>query len=320
MEYLKVHQLNIMLFLSGICLILAILTMMTRSLTPKRRRVLASLEFAAMVLLISDRYAYIYRGDLSRLGYWMVRISNFLVYFMTLYIMHVITLYLFDLFRNEGKLSVIPKRLWICEILFAIGEILVIVSQFTGLYYSFDAQNTYRRAPANIICYVMPIVITLLQMSVIIQYRQRLSRVIVFSLLLNTIVPLIASIIQIFTYGVSLTNMTVVGMAILLYVFALADLNQAVERAQRREIEFYKEEQKRERALFEQTTEALTSAIDAKDEYTHGHSGRVALYSQQIARAAGMSEEECDKVYFAGLLHDVGKSASTTASSIRTAG
>ena len=60
---------------------------------------------------------------------------------------------------------------------------------------------------------------------------------------------------------------------------------------------------------FVQTTEALASAIDAKDKYTNGHSRRVAEYSAKIAKAAGKSEEECEKVYFAALLHDVGKIA-----------
>ena len=61
------------------------------------------------------------------------------------------------------------------------------------------------------------------------------------------------------------------------------------------------------REQFEQTAEALASAIDAKDTYTNGHSRRVAEYSVKIAQMAGKSEEECEKVYFAALLHDVGK-------------
>ena len=59
--------------------------------------------------------------------------------------------------------------------------------------------------------------------------------------------------------------------------------------------------------LFGQTTEALANAIDAKDSYTSGHSSRVAKYSKLIALEAGLSEEECEQVYFAGMLHDIGK-------------
>ncbi len=306
-EFLKEHQLNIMLFMSGICAILAFLTIFTGTLSAKRRRILASLEIAAMFLLLMDRFAYIYRGDVSDLGWWMVRISNFLVFFLSLFIPHVITLYLYDLYRNEGKMKTIPKRLWLCEVLFTVGAALLVISQFTGLYYTFDSMNQYQRAPGFIICYIMPFLIIILQQSVVIQYRKLLSRPLLFSLILNTVVPVIAAVLQIFMYGVSLTNMTTVGLAVLLYVYALVDLNQSLERARKAEIESYKEAHRHEHALFEQTAEALVNAIDAKDTYTRGHSSRVALYSQQIAREAGMSDEECERIYFAGLLHDVGK-------------
>ncbi|MBO6108788.1 MAG: HD domain-containing protein [Eubacterium sp.] len=68
-------------------------------------------------------------------------------------------------------------------------------------------------------------------------------------------------------------------------------------------------EKKREEArkTFEQTAEALAGAIDAKDTYTNGHSRRVAEYSLEIAKLAHKSDEECEKVYFSALLHDVGK-------------
>ena len=80
MNFLIAHQLDIMLFMSGICGILAVLAMMSKSLSHRRRRIIAQLEVGAMLLLISDRQAYIYRGDTSALGFWMVRISNFAVF------------------------------------------------------------------------------------------------------------------------------------------------------------------------------------------------------------------------------------------------
>ena len=65
--------------------------------------------------------------------------------------------------------------------------------------------------------------------------------------------------------------------------------------------------QEKARIMFEQTADALAGAIDAKDTYTNGHSRRVAQYSLAIAKEIGKPAEECDKVYFAALLHDVGK-------------
>ena len=53
--------------------------------------------------------------------------------------------------------------------------------------------------------------------------------------------------------------------------------------------------------------QTLADAIDAKDTYTNGHSGRVANYSREIARRCGYSEKAQNEIYMMGLLHDVGK-------------
>ena len=52
---------------------------------------------------------------------------------------------------------------------------------------------------------------------------------------------------------------------------------------------------------------ALVKTIDAKDRYTNGHSLRVAEYSREIAKHMQKSEKEQEDIYYAGLLHDVGK-------------
>ena len=53
--------------------------------------------------------------------------------------------------------------------------------------------------------------------------------------------------------------------------------------------------------------QTLAEAIDAKDAYTNGHSGRVAKYTREIARRFGYSQKRQDEIYMMGLLHDVGK-------------
>jgi HD-GYP domain-containing protein (c-di-GMP phosphodiesterase class II) len=52
---------------------------------------------------------------------------------------------------------------------------------------------------------------------------------------------------------------------------------------------------------------AMINVIDAKDAYTWGHSDRVALISKQIAASLGLDQHEQERIYMAGLLHDVGK-------------
>ncbi|MCR5482129.1 MAG: HD domain-containing protein [Clostridia bacterium] len=56
-----------------------------------------------------------------------------------------------------------------------------------------------------------------------------------------------------------------------------------------------------------QAMEALVGALDAKDNYTNGHSVRVAQYSREIAKRLGHDAKMQRHVYYAGLLHDIGK-------------
>jgi hypothetical protein len=59
--------------------------------------------------------------------------------------------------------------------------------------------------------------------------------------------------------------------------------------------------------LVASVVKALTSAIDAKDPYTCGHSDRVARISVCLAKELGCGPQALNTVYMAGLLHDIGK-------------
>ncbi|MHC4757410.1 MAG: HD domain-containing phosphohydrolase [Planctomycetota bacterium] len=63
--------------------------------------------------------------------------------------------------------------------------------------------------------------------------------------------------------------------------------------------------------LFIGSLRALTNSIDAKDQYTRGHSERVAFISKWIAdklvEVGMLTEDEVSTIYLAGLLHDIGK-------------
>jgi len=72
-------------------------------------------------------------------------------------------------------------------------------------------------------------------------------------------------------------------------------------------IEKLKEAAEENRELFIGSIRMLAAAIDEKDPYTRGHSGRVAKYSTLIGQELGLSNEELDKLRISALLHDVGK-------------
>lgn len=67
------------------------------------------------------------------------------------------------------------------------------------------------------------------------------------------------------------------------------------------------ERQKKVERMALQMVQALANTIDAKDAYTNGHSTRVAKYSVMLARRMGYMDEKLERLYFAALLHDIGK-------------
>jgi putative nucleotidyltransferase with HDIG domain len=52
---------------------------------------------------------------------------------------------------------------------------------------------------------------------------------------------------------------------------------------------------------------ALVTTLDARDQYTAGHSAAVAIYARDIALRMGLAEEEIGRAHLAGLVHDIGK-------------
>ncbi len=306
-DFLRAHQLNIMLALSSMCMLIAFFAAITKTLSDRRKMALIYLEISAAVLLMADRYAYIFRGDESRYGFWMVRVTNFLVFMMTAAVLHALNIYLADFFVSDLKFKEPPMALRIMEIVVSLDWCLIIVSQFTGLLYTFDASNRYVRGQFYVLAYVAPLIVIIVHMYLVIKNYKLFGRIIRHGLLIAYLIPLGAAFVQLFAYGLSLVNIALVVMAFVVYVFAIIELNDAVDKANKLTIENLEGEKRSMQSLFEQTAGAITAVVDAKDKYTRGHSKRVADYSREIAKRAGLSDEECDEVYFAALLHDVGK-------------
>lgn len=114
---------------------------------------------------------------------------------------------------------------------------------------------------------------------------------------------------NLYKYGLKdfLKDNSEIGIAFLIIVFLIilvilvlqSERKIAKEKAQRFAIQ----------KIFDQMIMAFAQMIDKKDEYTSGHSFRVAEYSRKLARKIGYSEALAQKVYNIALLHDIGKIA-----------
>ncbi len=118
-------------------------------------------------------------------------------------------------------------------------------------------------------------------------------------------VPLYVPVLALFVYGYHLYSLRLV---LVFFIPALAaqrllhlyqqekvvtqDLENANERLRRASLSF---------------ATALVATLDARDQYTAGHSAAVAIYAKDIARRMGLSEAEQELVHLCGLVHDIGK-------------
>ena len=307
LETLKNVQLDLMLVICGISGAVAFFLALSKSIDKERKLYLILANLFSVLLMISDRAAYSFRGNTGLAASVIVRISNFLTFGMILMILWAFNNYFQDICREAPGIKAALKRLKVCNYIILFGLFLLFASQLTGLYYTIDENNTYHRAPGYFISFIIPVTVLIIQLTVAIQHRKNFRTGVFISLLLFTTLPIVAGLVQIPLYGLSLINLTTGFLTTMLYLFALGDMNYTVEHARQLEVDLLKKENENSKRLFAQTAEALASAIDAKDKYTKGHSSRVAEYSRKIAVSVGKSSQECDEIYYAALLHDVGK-------------
>ena len=237
LDFLIRHQTDVMLLLGGICAMTAFFVFLTDSLGKDRKVALMILEIGGMSLAIFEMFSYMYRGDMSELGYWMVRVGNFMTFAMMPILMGGLTYYIQDILKNDVGLKKTPRRLKCIYVLVGISEILIVGNIFGKYYYVIDEQNLYHRSWAFVVCYVTPLAVLIILLTVICRYYKKINKDIRISLLLFTIAPFVGSFIQFFIYGLSITDIFIVATCIMLYVFVLIDLNHAKELKERIEQE-----------------------------------------------------------------------------------
>lgn len=129
-------------------------------------------------------------------------------------------------------------------------------------------------------------------------------------IVIGILVGLVAVIIEsVSVYLVVCTSGIFLGIGLLLLLFCavLKTLKDIRKLENERNKEQMEKERKQTETMSLQMIQTLSTTIEAKDEYTQGHSYRVAEYSALIAGELGWSNEEIENLKNAANLHDVGK-------------
>lgn len=209
-----------------------------------------------------------------------------------------ISLYVNNLQKGKYK-KIFQSICFIALLNFIICTIL----HLTGVA---DYIETMPAAHAILIITFLAVILTFL-----IRYWNRRSRsdCLLFFGLLITMLSVIFEAISVY-YKVSVSGLFV-GIAILILLFinviyTIHIIRDIIKRQQQEELD------KRKKNIEEmslQLMQMLSTTIEAKDEYTKGHSHRVAEYSVLIARELGWNEKELSNLKNAAHLHDIGKIA-----------
>ena len=210
------------------CGIAIICVLITRYQDKKKANLMmCQLLFMAFVNLFEIQ-AYFFRGTDRQIGYYMVRISNFMVFLLN----HVLLLFgthyiCYRIGNKSGKGTKFTK--YAVSILCVTGIILLILSRIFGFYYTFDAQNRYYRLNGSY--WLMPTI----QMATILLltgftffHWKRLKPLEKIAYLSYELLPVVASGFQIFVYGISLTTIAETYSVLLMFVLYQIEYSEKI--------------------------------------------------------------------------------------------
>lgn len=213
-------------------LIAAVCMYMSKNFNREKRKWMLYMQLSGAILLCSDAVSWAFRGYPGMTGYWIVRVSNFFVFFFSDVMMVVyhgyVCCYLFPEDKKKKKLN----RVKLVYGMAAFGMVLVVLSQFTNLYYYIDAQNLYHRNSAYLLASLIPMCGMIIDLTMLIQYRRNVSHEILVSMVSYMILPFVAVIIQLFYYGISLINIAISISIILMFVSTMVEQNRELARQQ----------------------------------------------------------------------------------------
>ena len=217
-DLIRTISISTLIFLSFFCFQVGIFLWSGHQLKQNGRRTLIFVELFTGFMLLFDALAYIFRGNTSQLGWFMVRLSNLFVYICNFSISFFFCFYVCE-FIKQSRLSLwlifrpktsvkngIPVQLFIVFFLCLAGILLIIVSQFTNLFYYFDKNNIYHRNTLFPLGVGLGLLPGLINFTVLLQNNKKLPTNAFISLLLYFALPLVGVILILVSYGFSWIN------------------------------------------------------------------------------------------------------------------
>ncbi len=201
--------------LAFFCLQVGVFLLSGHKFKDNSRRTLILLQVVTGLLLVFDALAYVYRGNVGQIGFYIVRVSNFMVFALSYVNTFFFCFYSAEFIKSDllefkvlrspraGVKNGVPPHLYVVFYICLVGIILTVASQFTNLFYYFDEEGYYHRSALYSLIVVLCLLPGLITLVMISQSRKLLQKNIFISLLIYPLFPIIGIVLALFSYGIS---------------------------------------------------------------------------------------------------------------------
>ena len=227
-----IHPLNLAMDISGISLCLVGFLLLALSAQPFKRLFQTFLAYYSCMLLfiLCNLFGQLYRGQPGEVNRLILFVTNFGEFMFPICLIYVISDYLLYVVDPEKKLR--GYRTFI-NVVSLLSLALLVISQFTGLYYTIDDANLYQRSPGYFISFLPAWSIMLADMRLLVRYRHVLTAKQKYAFWFYFLVPLAMAVVQLYVYGLYLVMYATVMSAVVLLAFIISDTAEQYHRRER---------------------------------------------------------------------------------------
>ena len=240
-----------------ICLICAGGIFIATPQKTRRTRIKILMQIACMLLLGTDALSWYFRVDADETAYYMVRISNFSVFCINYIFMSFFATYVWLTVSKHQHRK--PAALRAVYALSVIGILLLIITQFTGLFYYFDDHNLYHRGNFYLLSQAIAVLGIALCLFMLISYRKNLDRIIFLSMMSFFVLPVLATIYQALAYSFSLQCLAIVISTQIMFVMDTVEMN----------MRFHSQQAAYEKARYEAEHDGMTGLLNKEAGWKH---------------------------------------------------
>lgn len=218
----------------------------------RRTRIKILMQIACMLLLGADALSWYFLNNPEETAYYMARLGNFSVFCINYILMSLFATYIWLTVSNHNHRR--PAALYAVYALSTSGILLLIITQFTVLFYYFDDHNRYHRGNYYLLSQAIAVLGIALCLFMLISYRKNLNRTIFLSMMSFFVLPVLATIYQALAYGFSLQCLAAAISTQIMFVMDTVEMN----------LRFQSQQADYQKARYEAEHDGMTGLLNKK--------------------------------------------------------